>query len=156
MMIGNIKKIDITKSILNSTFEFLQGHGQRDLESHALWVGQKTDAVFRVSDVWFPEQTNTPISYEVPEEEEFRINKKLNDESLAVMCQIHTHPSYAFHSNTDDEGSALVLPGSLSIVIPDYGFIQKDDFSMWEVYVFDGTHWCHLRREEVNELFQII
>ncbi len=156
MMIDNIRKINITKSILNSTFEFLQEYGQRDLESHALWVGGKTNTVFRVSEVWFPKQTNTPISYEVSEEEEFRINKKLNDESLMVMCQIHTHPSFAFHSYTDDEGSALVLPGSLSIVIPDYGFIQKDDCSMWEVYVFDGTHWCHLRRVEVNELFQII
>lgn len=155
-MMINIKKIDITKSILNSTFEFLQKYGQEDLESHALWVGQKTDTVFRVSDVWFPKQTNTPISYEVPEEEEFRINKKLNNESLILMCQIHTHPGDAFHSNTDDEGSALVLPGSLSIVIPDYGFIQKDDFSRWEVYIFDGTHWCRLRRKEVDELFQII
>lgn len=152
----DVKKIHMPKTILNSTFEFLQKYGSEYLESHALWVGQKTNTVFKVSDVWFPKQTNTPISYEVSEEEEFRINKKLNNENLSVMCQIHTHPGIAFHSNTDDEGSALVLPGSLSVVIPDYGFIQKDDFSMWEVYIFDGAHWCHLRKEEANELFQII
>lgn len=156
MIIDNGSRIEVSKSILDSTLDFLQELGKIKLESHALWVGKESDGVFKVSAVWFPEQTNTPVSYEVPEEEEFRINLRLNQENLLAICQIHTHPDTAFHSSIDDEGSALVLPDSLSIVIPNYGFIPKDDLSQWEVYVFNGSHWCHLRKEEVKKLFQII
>ena len=44
---------------------------------------------------------------------------------LSLVAQIHTHTPNAYHSSTDDKESSLVIPGSFSIVIPDYGYIDN-------------------------------
>ena len=148
-------KVSVTLGVVNRTFGFLQRYGECELESHALWVGRLSGRSFSVTEAWFPEQTNTHVSYEVSEEEEFNINKRLHDNGLVAMCQIHTHPARAFHSTTDDEGSALSLPGSLSIVIPDYGFVEQDRPSLWKVYVLRKGRWSAMNRREVEETFRI-
>jgi hypothetical protein len=156
MSLNKIKQIEIPRNILVSTFDFLQECGMASLESHALWVGEDKEDIFYVSDVWFPEQLNSSISYEVPEEEEFRINRKLNEMKLTIISQVHTHPGSAFHSSIDDEGSELALPGSLSVVIPNFGFIQSDNLDEWEVYRYTGTLWKHVSKNEVRRLFRIM
>ena len=133
----------------------MQHNGSQGNESHALLVGTKSQEIFSISDVWFPEQTVSPVSYEVPEEEEFRINVELNKQKLTVIAQIHTHPGDAFHSSTDDDWPSIALPGSLSIVIPDFGFIDITNLDDWEVFQYDGKCWRHMSKKEVNELFQI-
>lgn len=150
-----IKKITIPKNILNSTFVFLRKHGNQNLESHALWVGKIVRDAFTITEVWFPKHINTIISYEVPEDEIHRINVKLNELGLIALVQVHTHPTNAFHSNTDDEGSFLVLAGSYSLVIPDFGFIKEDDLEQWVLYQYDGKDWNKVSNKEVKELFQI-
>ena len=156
MPLANIQTVNIPIKVLDSTFNFLQKYGRKQLESHAIWVGKKTDTAFDVLDAWFPVQINSVISYEVPEEEEFRINVKLHRQKLITIAQIHTHPCYAFHSRTDDEGSELVLLDSLSIVIPNFGFIKKDDLTQWKVYRYTGKSWEYLHDQEVNKICRLI
>jgi hypothetical protein len=155
-MFEKINRVEISRNILARTFEFLQRHGHDGNESHAIWVGSEKNNVFVISDVWFPAQTNYPIFYEVSEDEEFRINVELNKKLLTTISQIHTHPGSAFHSETDDDWPSVVLPGSLSVVIPDFGFIEIDDIDSWEVYQYDGENWRHVPKTEVKKLFQII
>jgi hypothetical protein len=156
MTLTEIDKITIPRKVLNKTFSFLRQHGKRHHESHALLVGKGNKNTFEVSDVWFPMQHNTSISFTVPEEEVHRINVKLNELQLTTIAQIHTHPSTAFHSPTDNEGAEVVLPGSFSIVIPDFGFIAEDDFDEWEVFRFDGIDWPPISKSEVKQIFKII
>ena len=155
IMFNNIKKIIFPKEILKRTFDFLQSNGFNHNESHALLVGTITHEIFSISDVWFPKQIVSPISYEVSEEEEFRINVELNKQKITTIAQIHTHPGNAFHSSTDDDWPSIALPGSLSIVIPDFGFIDIDDLDLWEVFQYDGKQWRHISKDEVKQLFQI-
>lgn len=155
-MFETIQRIEISKDVIARTFEFLQHHGNNENESHAIWVGSEKDNRFRILDVWFPEQTNTFVSYEVSEEEEYRINVELNKQGLTIISQIHTHPGNAFHSETDDDWPTVVLPGSLSVVIPNFGFIEIDDLDSWEVYQYNGEDWKHVSKTEVRELFQIM
>ena len=156
MSLENIQKLNLSISVLDSTFDFLQEYGHNQLEAHAIWVGKKTGMVFDVLDVWFPVQINSAISYEIPEEEEFRINVELNRKKLIAIAQIHTHPGAAFHSSIDDEGSELVLPGSLSIVMPNFGFIKKDDLSQWKVYRHTRKSWEQLSDQEVGKICHLI
>ena len=156
MPLANIRTINIPIKVLDSTFDFLQKYGRKQLESHAIWVGKKTDTTFDILGTWFPVQINSAISYEVPEEEEFRINVKLNKKKLITIAQIHTHPYSAFHSSVDDEGSELVLIDSLSIVIPNFGFIEKDDLTQWKVYRYTGKSWEYLHEQEVSKICRLI
>lgn len=156
MTLSNINKIIVSEDILNDTFSFLQKYGKLQLESHALWVGKKEGNTFQITDVWYPEQENTSISYEVSEDDEFRINLRLHNENLTIIAQIHTHPGEAFHSCTDNEGSALSLPGSLSVVIPDFGFIKSNNIDCWKVFQYINEKWKPVSKEEVEKTFKII
>lgn len=148
-------RVVLPRSVLDRTMGALRNHGKRMLECHALWVGRMSPGAFEVSDVWIPEQRCTPLSYEVGEREVFRINKALYDAGLTCMCQVHTHPGAAFHSEIDDQGSELALPGSLSVVIPNYGRAGRGATAGWRVYVYDGRRWTGMARREAEEAFAL-
>jgi len=39
---------------------------------------------------------------------------------MGIRAQVHTHPTEAFHSATDDAYPAVHMPGLFSLVIPDF------------------------------------
>lgn len=151
----SMRSVDLPRGVLRRTFDFLAEHGMRGLESHALWAGTFSKERFAVSDAVFPEQVRSPVSYEIPEDEEFLVNRQLNKRGLVAMCQVHTHPGRAFHSHTDDSGSALALPGSLSVVVPDYGAAGTDCPRAWAVYELAGRRWRRLPMSRVEEMFLV-
>lgn len=155
-MFNKINKIIISKILIKKTFKFLQKHGYNENESHAIWAGIDHIDEFKITDVFFPIQTNLPFSYEVNEDEEHKINVKLNKLSIVAIAQIHTHPVNAFHSSTDNEWPSVILPGSISVVIPNYGFIEIFDIDTWEIYMYDGLNWQHVSKMEAKKLFRII
>ena len=149
-----MRRVDVPQSVMRRTFAFLREGGSRGLESHALWAGTLSGGAFTVTRVVFPRQVCSPASYRVPETEVFRVNRLLNRQGLVAMCQIHTHPGRAFHSLIDDDGSALALPGSLSVVVPHYAAAGTDEPAAWAVYEL-GRRWRRLRRRRVGRLFRI-
>lgn len=46
---------------------------------------------------------------------------RLGRDNMGVRIQVHTHPSEAFHSPTDDDFPIVHTPGFLSLVIPNFG-----------------------------------
>ena len=146
-------KVVLPNRILEKTIDVLREYGRKMLECHALWVGGASQDAFEVSDVWVPDQHCTAITYEVDELEVFRINKALHDAGLICMCQVHTHPGTAFHSSVDDAGSELALPGSLSVVVPYYGQVERSTTASWRAYVYDGRRWAGMTRAEIREVF---
>ena len=149
-----MRRVDVPQKVLQRTFAFLREGGSRGLEAHALWAGTLSEGTFAVTRAVFPRQVCSPVSYRVPEAEVFRVNRLLNRRGLVAMCQIHTHPGRAFHSCIDNEGSALVLPGSLSVVVPYYGAAGTDEPAAWAVYEM-GRRWRRLHRSRVWRMFQV-
>lgn len=149
-----IRRVGLPADVLQATIGFLREHGSRGLESHAMWAGTLSKGKFAVSCAVFPRQSCSPVSYEVPKEEEFRINRRLNRMGLVAMCQIHTHPGRAFHSRADDAGSALALPGSLSVVVPDYGAEGAGRPAAWAIYEL-GRRWRRLDKSRAGRMFQV-
>lgn len=147
--------IVLPRDVLDRTLAALREQGDRGLESHALWVGRVRDGQFTIVDAWFPRQRRTPCSYTVSEPEEFRVNKRLNAAGLVAMCQVHTHPAEAYHSPIDNEGSALSLPGSLSVVVPNYGRVRDGGLSGCAVYKYDGGRWLAMPSREVKRTFRV-
>ena len=146
-------RVLLPRGVLRRTLGSLQRYGRRRLESHALWVGRVQDGAFAVVDAWFPRQRRTCCSYTVSEEEEFLINRRLDREGLIAACQVHTHPAAAYHSAIDGDGSALSLPGSLSVVVPNYGRIREGRISECAVYIYDGGSWSAMPEREVDRVF---
>ena len=148
--------VRIPNRVIKDTVDGLREFGAQGLERCALWVGRCAGGGFEVSAVWFPSQRSTAISYEVDEAEVFRINRELGRMGLVAMCQIHTHPARAYHSDADNAGSMLALPGSLSIVIPDYGSGGAGAVNRWRVYACDGASWIAIKPKEARGALQIV
>jgi hypothetical protein len=155
-VLAGIQRVNISKEILSQTLAFLQMHGRKQHEGHGIWVGRDIDDVFDVADVWFPKQRNTVASYEVSAEEIHRLNVRLSSESMTIIAQVHSHPSGAFHSYIDDEYSSLSLPGSFSVVVPDFGFVEcLDDLNQYAVFRYTGSRWIPVNKPKVRRIFKL-
>ncbi|MFX0008911.1 MAG: hypothetical protein ACFE9R_01240 [Candidatus Hermodarchaeota archaeon] len=151
-----INKINLPYSIIEKTINFFRDLGQDSLEACVIWVGEEQHDLFEVRDVWFPRQENTIISYYIPAIEVHYFNVKLNKNNYSAIAQLHTHPGDAFHSTVDDEHTILSLPGSFSIVFPNFGSIPVNAIDKWVVYRLLDGQWKYQTKNKVKEVFQII
>jgi len=143
-------------TIFKKTLEFFRKFGEKFLETLALWVGIELSDVFKIKEVWFPNQENSIISYYVSDIDVHLINVKLNKMKYSAIAQIHTHPDNAYHSQIDDQYPILVLPGSFSIVVPDLGNISLNKIlNEMAIYRLISGDWILQTKEEVNEIFKI-
>lgn len=151
-----INRILLPETILKDTIKVFRDYGNQFLEACALWVGVDSEKVFHIKEVWFPPQENSIIDYYVSDINVHQINVKLNKKKYSAIAQLHTHPDGAFHSCIDDEYPILTLPGSLSIVIPDFANIPiKSILNELLVYRLISNEWKLQSKEEVKRLFKI-
>lgn len=154
---NSINNIILPETVLRDTFKVFRDYGNHSLEACALWVGFDSKDIFYIKEVWFPPQENSIIDYYVSDIDVHMINVKLNKKNYSAIAQLHTHPNSAFHSCIDDEFSILTLPGSLSIVIPEFGnFPIKSSLNEMVVYRLIFNEWKLQSKEEVKILFKIV
>jgi len=152
----SITKVILPMTIFKKTLEFFRKFGEKFLETLALWVGIELSDVFKIKEVWFPNQENSIISYYVSDIDVHLINVKLNKMKYSAIAQIHTHPDNAYHSQIDEQYPILVLPGSFSIVVPDLGNISVNkSLNEMAIYRLISGEWILQTKEEVNEIFKI-
>ncbi|KKM64062.1 hypothetical protein LCGC14_1505140 [marine sediment metagenome] len=152
-----INKILLPTKILEKTLNTFRDYGNNYLEAFSLWVGEEKGNTFAIKNVWFPKQENTMISYYISDIDVHYINVRLNKKKYTILAQLHTHPGDAFHSCIDNHFSILTLPGSFSIVVPDFGdIIINKDLNNLEVYRLLEREWKLKSVEEVGHLFKLI
>ena len=143
----------------------LRAVGLEGYEGMALWVGKPDGAQFNVLDVIIPQQhghrTEHGLAVSVPGEELHRINMKLYRAGLRLIAQVHSHPTEAYHSDTDDEYAITTALGSLSIVIPDFAerSFRLDDCAAYRLSLRPWWHFSsrpRWRRLKLPELEQTL
>jgi len=76
--------------------------------------------------------------------------------SRSGQDRLHSHPRAAFLSETDAIRPLVAVPGFLSIVIPNFGFVDLMDVGVWSAHEFRGGHrWRELDRNERSRRFVI-
>lgn len=83
----------------------------------------------------------------IPGEAIFALNRDCYERGELLAGQIHTHPGQAYHSGADDALALVRLPGSLSIVVPEFarGPLRR---RRWSVYRLDADGiWQPLPRK---------
>ena len=68
-----------------------------------------------------PDAQTTAGSFYVQTSEVARMVKEIRRRGLQLICQIHTHPTIAYHSDGDVKGLKLICDGYVSVVLPNYG-----------------------------------
>jgi hypothetical protein len=154
-----VKQLVVPQSIADETQKFLRAAGRLGNEGMVLWVGKGEDDLFHVTDLLIPKQkgirTREGVCVVVDTDEMHRINVELFKSGLRLIAQVHSHPTHAYHSETDDEFAIATTVGCFSLVVPDFG---ARDFDLSECAVYrlsEVGQWQHLAPQRVKRLIDI-
>lgn len=142
-----VRTFVIPGAVLAETISFLRKAGTRGNEAFVLWSGILTGPrSFRFASVLIPEQrameTEHGLLVTVEGEALFQVNKAVHERHEILAAQVHTHPTSAYHSTTDDTFPLVTLVGALSIVLPDFARKAPRDIDRWAWYRLSrGAKW---------------
>jgi hypothetical protein len=155
----SVRTFVIPGSILLETIRFLQSVGTRGYEGFVLWGGvSTTPEQFRFKSAIIPPQnasiTDDGLLVTVDGNALFHVNKTLYERGETLAAQVHSHPTDAYHSSTDDQFPLATLLGSLSVVIPNFALEAPLDFETWAFYRLIGPGKWESASEETTIVFE--
>ncbi len=152
MTLSGVDEFVLSASLIDQTLKPLQDAGRAGYEAFVVWGGKLTaPSTFEFEAAYFPEQTpsQTPEGLLVVVESDalFRINRAFYEKGLTLAGQVHSHPTAAYHSDTDDTYPLMTLLGGLSVVVPDFGTGGRDRLRDWAWYRLVGPgEWAPVSR----------
>ncbi len=154
----SIDEFRLPAAVVDATDDALRDAGTHGVECFVLWVGRADGNRFQVHHAWVPAQR----AYRMPDglcitvdgDELHRLNKWLYGHTMTLGAQVHSHPTEAYHSDTDSAYPIVTQRGGLSIVVPDFGRRGLRGRGV-KSYRLDATGWRHLRPRVVRRLVQI-
>ena len=149
----------IPREVLTDTLTVLRDAGRQGHEAFAIWGGIISDDQTAVTfgTVMAPAQTarktRDGLLVTVDGDALFTVNRTLYGRGEILAGQVHSHPTDAYHSSTDDHYPLVTLTGALSIVVPDFAVHAPHDIDQWAWYrlIATGT-WAHLTRADRVEI----
>lgn len=155
----SLKKTFVPYQILLETSEALRLYGKKGCEGLVLWLGHMNDDnTCRVEKILVPPQDSIKseegVGYFVTSETLFALNKHLSTTGLRLLAQVHSHPTWAYHSGTDDRYCIVTVEGGISIVVPNFAF-GPTDLSKWATFRLDSGRWKELSGKDVKSFFDI-
>jgi hypothetical protein len=156
-----IDKVILKKNIIPITLSLLSKAGNKHQEAFVLWAGRQINSIsFIVETVLYPKQnafqTNNGIGVFVSGDELYKLNKWLYNNKQVFISQVHTHPSDAFHSETDNAYPIVTAIGQFSIVIPNFALEPKLSLNNWAFFRLNiQGKWIKLYQKDINEIFRI-
>lgn len=142
----------VSSKVVKETKEYLRLSSRIQTELVILWSGVVKDGFAYVRSAWLPKQYASPGFFAIPGDELFELNKTIYEIGEQIVAQVHTHPTLAFHSETDSEFAITAMEGGLSIVIPDFGDESLESLSKCAYFRFMSGHWNKLSQSEVKRL----
>lgn len=148
----------IPRTVTEFTDKALRAAGDDRHEAFVLWSGVLEESTFVVRNAHSPEQTayrsDDGVCVRVDGEELHRLNVWLYQHSEMLGVQVHSHPTDAYHSDTDDTYPIATTVGALSIVVPEFGMrgVGGDGVA---VYRFDARRWNRLGPRARGELLAL-
>jgi hypothetical protein len=125
MTLRSIRKFRVQSDSVRKTLDAIRAAGREGYELFVVWSGTSNGDAFDVAEVHVPRQTayrlENGLCVRVDGSELHRLNTWLYEAHQVVGVQVHSHPTDAYHSETDDTYPVATLEGSLSIVFPFFG-----------------------------------
>jgi hypothetical protein len=125
MTLETISRFSVTGGILDRTEAAIRAAGADGYELFVLWTGAINDEAFNVITPHVPKQTSyrldTGLCVRVAGAELHRLNRWMFEAGEILGVQVHSHPTAAYHSETDDAYPMVTVLGGLSIVVPQFG-----------------------------------
>ena len=155
---GKYRRIDVekpfefllTESCVQSICKCIEPFTKKKHEGIAYIYGRTDGNITIAVGAIRPQARTTPGSFSVSVVEMARLVKEIRRCGLQLICQLHTHPGAAYHSEGDVEGLKLICSGYVSIVLPNYG-IGLPSFNGAAFYYYKkGVGFCELNSEYIK------
>jgi hypothetical protein len=157
--IADVSRVVVPVSCADQTHAHLARVGRAGYEGLALWVGRQDATTFRVSETIIPEQrhirTADGVCVIIAPEELHRLNVWLFRHKLALIGQIHSHPTEAYHSSTDDEYAIATTVGCFSLVVPDFARAPFDIGRNATYRLDGGGRWQEVAPRLARQIIRI-
>jgi Prokaryotic homologs of the JAB domain len=154
-----VRRVLVARELVDATRDKLREAGEHGYEGMALWAGVQDGERFEVEALYVPrqkaERTREGLLVAVDGEELFRLNVWLFEHGMRLIAQIHSHPTEAYHSETDDTFPIMSQAGGFSLVLPDFA-VRAFDLEEIAVYrLFEESGWVLLTTAEILQTFVI-
>ena len=158
MTLRGVRRFRIEASAIRETEGAIRSAGQDGYELFVVWSGTRDDDTFTVNKVHVPDQTSYKLDaglcVKIDGSELHRLNVWLFETRQIIGVQVHSHPTDAYHSDTDDTYPIATLAGSLSIVLPFFG---RDGFGSNDIatYRLGRDGWLKLT-DPLSDLLEVV
>lgn len=114
----------IPVSVLGETQEALAESGAEGFEGVVLWVARDprdgvAEVLYAVTPPQIALQSEEGLAVTIPDWAVSDLISRLPDGTF-IPIRVHSHPSEAYHSSTDDLNRILSHRGAISVVVPDF------------------------------------
>lgn len=152
-----ITRFFVPTEVVGMTDDQLRAAGRLGSECFVLWSGCVTSETFSVRTAHVPRQTayrfSSGLCVRIDGDELHRLNVWLFKHGESLSVQVHSHPTEAYHSETDDTYPIVTVRGGLSLVVPD--FAREGLLGKGVAYYRLGTvGWNELSEAEAKQLIQ--
>ncbi|HEY5022590.1 MAG TPA: hypothetical protein VII30_08905 [Gemmatimonadaceae bacterium] len=159
MKLDDVRSFRVPRELVEGAERALREAGRAGYERFALWSGNVMGDSFIAKTLLVPHQTayklERGVCVRVGGEELHRLNLWLYEHRETLAIQIHTHPSGAYHSETDDTYPIATQAGALSIVVPDFcrrGLFVNDTAT----YRLRRSGWDEMTPAQAQSLVTVI
>jgi hypothetical protein len=151
-----LRRVFVPSLVIDHTELVLRRTGVQGHEGFALWAGTLAGGDAYVATLVVPRATTDAWHGQITPETTAAVLTALDERDLVPVVQLHSHPRRAFLSETDAIRPLVAVPGFISVVIPDFGFVDLADVGPWSAheYVSHGQ-WRELGRRERARRFII-
>lgn len=136
-------RVFIPSLVIDHTELVLRQAGTSGREGFVVWAGALSGGDAHVYTLVVPRTSSAGCHGEISQEVTASLLEGLDARDLVPVAQLHSHPESAFLSETDAIRPLVVVPGFLSIVIPNFGFIDLENLSLWSAHEFQGGSGWH-------------
>ncbi len=154
-LLSDVERFRVPPEVVNATDRALREAGDRHAERFVLWTGHVDDSEFRVQAAYIPAQTAHTLPdglcVTVDGDELHTLNRWLYKNNQTLGIQVHSHPTHAFHSDTDSTYPIVTQRGGLSIVVPDFARRGTAGTGV-ATYRLDGRGWRPVRGRKLRRL----
>jgi len=89
-----------------------------------------------VSSLVIPRASAGPTHGEISADTTANVLDALDERDLVPLLQLHTHPKRAWLSETDRIRPLVAVPGFISVIISDFGFVDLAAVTRWSAHEF--------------------
>lgn len=156
---SRVRHVTVPRDVADAVHDHLRRAGKTRREGMGFWAGVVHGTRARVEAGYVPRQMSgnagDGLAVMVPGDELFRMNVWLHEHRLRLIAQVHSHPTDAYHSETDDDYAVITETGGLSIVVPDFA-MQPFHLDRLAVYRYsNAADWVELTQDQVTSLITL-